>query len=424
MSLTNNSGVAIRAFDDAQAGNINVQTTDFVELREGSALATQNRSTQPNGDITIDTRRLTVRDGSLVSTSTDSNSSSGRSGTLKVNAPDLVEVTGTSNGSIAIPLSGDSGTSSNGIIPSVLASASTGIEDAGTVEITTDRLILRDGGVISTATTDRGQGGNVNINANSVLISGTSDNQLISSGIVLDTLGAGNAGNLKLSANQLTIENGGAISASVFQLQNNPSSGGRGGNIEIYASDVWLRGTSRDGQNASIISARSFSPEPAGNISGNMNISALFVLAVPRENSDIAANAFTGNGGRVTINATGIFGLTFRPLRTPLSDITASSTFGAPGVVGLNTSNIDPSRGLQGLPTDPGDAEIAEGCAALGRGSQVEFVNIGRGGMPPSPDDWLSSDNITADWIDFPELNAIAQRDATSPNISFAQPIL
>jgi large exoprotein involved in heme utilization and adhesion len=44
---------------------------------------------------------------------------------------------------------------------------------------------------------------------------------------------------------------------------------------------------------------------------GNITINAPngFIVAKPQENSDITANAFTGSGGKVQINATGIFGI-------------------------------------------------------------------------------------------------------------------
>ncbi|MDY6782526.1 MAG: filamentous hemagglutinin N-terminal domain-containing protein [Cyanobacteriota bacterium] len=517
----NRSAISTRTFGNAEAGDININATNFVELRNNSFLGTRNRGSNPNGDITINTKRVTVGEGSVISTSTDSGFLGGNSGRLRIEATDLVEVFG----------------SSGGTIPSSLVSTSIGAADAGTVDITTDRLILRDGGLISTATADRGQGGDVNINANSLLISGTSDNQLITSSISVDTSGAGNAGNLMLNTKQLTIENGGIISASVFQLENNPSFGGRGGNIEINALDVLLQGTSRDGQNFSSISARSFSSEPAGSITlniagdlriedkarisvnsdplavdaenfltkadilvealvqldifspdprpfipgsggnagninisarniflsnqgqitaetssgeggninlnarhfvlmrdnslisttagtaqaggngGNIGISALFVLGIPRENSDISANAFTGNGGRVTIDATSILGLTFRPQLTPFSDITASSRFGAPGVVILNTLGIDPSRGLQQLTDNPLDAEIAEGCGTVGRGENVEFVDIGRGGTPALSENLLRASAITTDWIELPGM----EESAEPQNIAWAR---
>lgn len=64
------------------------------------------------------------------------------------------------------------------------------------------------------------------------------------------------------------------------------------------------------------------------------------------ENSNIFANAFTGNGGNVNITTNGIYGLEFRPQLTSLSDIAASSQFGVQGNVTVNTPEIDPSRGL------------------------------------------------------------------------------
>ena len=63
-----------------------------------------------------------------------------------------------------------------------------------------------------------------------------------------------------------------------------------------------------------------------------------------------------GSGGRVTITATGIFGLEFRLAETPeTSDITATSNLGPEfnGQVILNTPEVDPTSGLTELSASP-----------------------------------------------------------------------
>ncbi|MHC5831659.1 MAG: hypothetical protein ACYT04_90745, partial [Nostoc sp.] len=91
----------------------------------------------------------------------------------------------------------------------------------------------------------------------------------------------------------------------------------------------------------------------AGGNGGNINIDAPsgFIVAVPSENSDITANAYTGTGGRVDIQASGIYGIQPRSNPTSMSDITASSEFGVNGTVELNTPDIDPNSDLLELPT-------------------------------------------------------------------------
>ena len=139
--------------------------------------------------------------------------------------------------------------------------------------------------------------------------------------------------------------------------------------------------------------------ERAGGDGGNIIIDASFIIAVPQENSDITANAFTGDGGNITINANGILGLEFRAQATPLSDITASSEFGQQGEVEINTSGIDPTPSLDKLPEETVEAELAQGCQAVGGQPTLEFFKVGRGGLPPSPDDLFSSEIVIAEWI-------------------------
>ena len=64
-------------------------------------------------------------------------------------------------------------------------------------------------------------------------------------------------------------------------------------------------------------------------------------MAFPNENSDITANAFQGDGGKINITTNAIFGLEYQPQLTPKSDITASSQFGLSGQVILDTIGND-----------------------------------------------------------------------------------
>lgn len=154
-----------------------------------------------------------------------------------------------------------------------------------------------------------------------------------------------------------------------------------GGNINLNADSLLLRHNGN-------ISTTAGNAGADGN-GGNITINTPFIVAIPSENSDITANAFTGRGGRVQINAQGIFGTQFRPQLTPLSDITASSTFGVSGSVEINTLNADPSRGIFTLPTELVDASrlIATGCGASRRQGKSKFIITGRGGLPLRPGD-------------------------------------
>jgi large exoprotein involved in heme utilization and adhesion len=167
---------------------------------------------------------------------------------------------------------------------------------------------------------------------------------------------------------------------------------GGGGNINLSTGDLILRRGSSISTNAR-----------GRNITGgNITIDTDNLVAVPKEDSDISANATAGIGGRVIVNAIGIFGTQFRLQDTPLSDITATSDLGPQfnGLVELNTPGIDPSRGLANLPAEVVDAsnQIAQACGTRGaEAGKNEFIVTGRRGMPSNPHEPLSNDQALED---------------------------
>jgi len=154
-----------------------------------------------------------------------------------------------------------------------------------------------------------------------------------------------------------------------------------GGNIQITSDAALLL------RNNSLISATVSTTQTECN-GGTIIITTPFVIVFLPKNSDIRANAFTGNAGNITVNAFSIFGLEFQPVDTPNSDITASSQFGFAGTIDLNTLNIAPSRGLTALPlhlTAP-SRQVDRSCSVR-RQKGNSFVVVGRGGLPASPKD-------------------------------------
>jgi large exoprotein involved in heme utilization and adhesion len=231
------------------------------------------------------------------------------------------------------------------------------------------------------------------------------------SALTAQTIGAGNARNLTIATQQLTIRDGAEVNVSstgtgiagelrvgaeAIRLDNQgkirADTSGGGGNINLSTDDLILRQGSSISTNAT-----------GSNITGgNITIDTDNLVAVPKEDSDISANAENSFGGRVIVNAQGIFGTQFRPQDSPLSDITASSALGPQfnGIVQLNTPGIDPSRGLANLPTEVVDAsnQIAQTCGAgRGEAGKNEFIVTGSRGMPSNPYEPLSSDEALED---------------------------
>lgn len=214
-------------------------------------------------------------------------------------------------------------------------------------------------------------------------------------------------GNLTVNARSILLDNNSIITADTRSNDADPNQ--EQATINLRARDLILLR-----RNSKITSSASGTAT-----GGNINIDTNNLVAVPRENSDIRANAQESFGGRVRIKTSGIFGIQFRQQDTPFSDITVSSAQGPEfsGSVEINTPDVDPNRGLVQLPTVVLNTPnlVASRCAAFDlEGSS--FTISGRGGLPPSPDDPLSNDVV---WTDTRLPATTAQQTREKP---FAKP--
>ncbi|MGL5079029.1 MAG: filamentous hemagglutinin N-terminal domain-containing protein, partial [Waterburya sp.] len=174
---------------------------------------------------------------------------------------------------------------------------------------------------------------------------------------------------------------------------------------------------------ASIISARA---ENNAN-GGNVDINANFIIAFPKGDNDITASALQGKGGNITIDSEGgIFGIEERPLNNLTNDINASSQVsGLDGTVSIITPDINPVQGATELPSNVIEAEqtTEQACQANREAAARNNLIInGKGGIPPTPDLPLTSQNIivigqyTDDTHTTPEPVKTSQVPLTSQN--------
>jgi filamentous hemagglutinin family protein len=251
------------------------------------------------GEIQIRGRRVTLKDGSQVeSTSIEG----GRGGKLIVTASELVELSGTTadnpQDNRRFPSSFSTDNRENGKIP-------------GELIINTQKLILRNGGRISASNSTDGVGGGITINASdSVSLIGTftASGGLRPSGISVQTRGSGNAGKLTVNTRNLQIRDGAELSASTF-------SSGNGGDIELNVLDaVELIGTSANGQlpsklvaevgNLSDVDRGRNSPStPATGKGGDIRVNTRNLTV--RNGAEITVSATRGKGtaGNLAVNA-------------------------------------------------------------------------------------------------------------------------
>ncbi|MCU0534758.1 MAG: filamentous hemagglutinin N-terminal domain-containing protein [Hydrococcus sp. Prado102] len=434
-------------------GTLTINATESVRLigtsangQPSSGLISATLGKGRAGDLSLTTRQLLVQDGATIST-TAGTGSEGDGGTLTVNATESVRLIGTSaNGQLSSSL--DSATFGKGragnlnlttrqllVENGAEISAATAGGQGGTITVNADRMEIRNGGQLLTTTSGDSEAGDIKLQVNdSILLTGTNSGLFanttedstknanggdiftdrispqtltIADGatISVNSQGKGTGGEVRLQADSLTLDNG-SISAETVSTD--------GGNITLNVQDLlFLR-------NSSQISTTAGTAE-AGGDGGRIFLDAGSIVAVPDENSDITANAFLGDGGRVVIKTDSIFGIDFRQQLTPLSDITASSTAGRQGVVIINTSGIEPTQGLENLTEERINVEVAQGCQVGGTAKgRISFYNVGRGGLPPSPDDLLNSP-ATQEWLSLESEESTNFQPKVEPSLSQQQ---
>ncbi|MEM8640636.1 MAG: filamentous hemagglutinin N-terminal domain-containing protein [Cyanobacteria bacterium P01_G01_bin.54] len=452
-----------------RAGNITVNVRDRIELtgtfvdfdsteNASGFVAGVREAGQGSGNITVNTRQLSVNNGAnLITGNIAQNAVSG--GNLTINASEFVELAGVSD---------------SGNVQSALLTDAFGRGSSGDLTINTPQLTIRDGAVVSASTLTEGQGGDIQIKANTIEISGTDPNGR-ASGIFATAGFAGfstpflnlvaqqaaqagtpvvfaqilnftqtafgssaQSGNINLQANQVTVANGGAIALSneidgragelnlstdSLTLRNGQivaeTVSGLGGNLNFNVAGSLLM------RQGSVISTTAGQAGRGGD-GGNMTLNAGFILSVPQENNDIIANAFGGSGGNITINTSGLYNIAFRNLLFPrdvtTNDITASSDIGLNGVQTFNRLSFPAEQGLNELPDSLVDAEDIlnqDVCAFQNDriANDSSLTAIGWGGIPHRADDPMGHNTNIPIWASRPPAIAPVPSIAASPHL-------
>jgi large exoprotein involved in heme utilization and adhesion len=445
LSVTDGAVVSPSTFGAGNSGNLIVRASDSVIVARqrsdsllNTALATNSiGGTGRAGNIEINTRSLRVEAGAGISSSSGGKigerpiPTGGPGGNITVNAKDSVFVIGTSAG--------------ENLYQSAIIAGTFGSGKSGDVTLNARRLILRDGGGIVAGTLGAGQGGNVTVTTDeSVELAGTTRDGRSPSVIVtasgdLPTQNffglepaSGAAGSLSIATGRLSVRDGAVVSVQSFGtgaagsinvvadsialntqgIIDGTTVSGIGGNINLRSRDIQLRHDSR-------ITTDARAGE-GGNITLNSDI------LVGQNNSDITANAKSAAGGRVNVNVPNILGfaaasreqvksrlglsdaqlaaLQVTPTsELPTSDIAAISQSSGPalqGTVTFSASSVNPAQGLVELPqniVDPAALIVANPCT---KGTESAFTVTGKGGVPPSPDNTLSSAASGWTWVE------------------------
>ncbi len=438
LQLLDGAIVSSASFASGTAGSIILNASELVEVSggiPGTEIPTQVRSSAdvaeaslqqafqlplvPDGragDVTINTPQLRVTDGANISVA---NEGSNDAGNLQINANSVVldrEATIT-----ASTASGEGGNINLQIQDSVIASNNSQISAdvsgngiGGSIDVVTDNLQFTSGSTISTNTTGAGNAGSINLTGNNLNLNNSS---VLSEA---SALSRGDAGNINLNADSLTLTRNATISTNSQGL-------GQAGNITVIAQTIEtnqgsITATSLQTGGGNIqlttedllLSENSLtSTSVLDSAGGGGNIAIDSKLIFLREGSNIQANAVFGVGGNISINTETIF-------VAPDSSITASSQVGVDGNVNISNPEVETNGELIELPNQVSDPsnQIATGCI---NSNQSQFIATGRGGIPATPNDRLSSDRT---WQDLRDISAFVATPTEAIVAKIEQPAI
>ncbi|NEO86827.1 MAG: filamentous hemagglutinin N-terminal domain-containing protein [Spirulina sp. SIO3F2] len=439
IELLDRSVILTLALSNGDSGDISV-SVDTIDLQGGSQIGPGTFGSGDTGNLTVRASTAILADGAFslapnVTSGFYVNSeagSTGNSGNIDVETQQIVLSNGGTfiNSTLGAGNAGEvkvtadtidiMGNSANGVRSGIFTQAderslSTTTGSGGKINLNVRQLTLQDGGEISASTFGPADAGTIAINANEIQISGTD------SSISSESFNAGNAGSIRLNTDRLTVANAGAIAVS-------GTGTGSAGNIEVNARTIYLN-------NNGVIRAESVAGDQ-GNIA--LNASEILLL---RNRGLISTNATdSATGGNITINAPVIAGY-------ENSDITANAILGSGGSIKLTTQGIfglafrdqltpdnditaSSQFGVSGTITvnefslDPSSGLMALVVALGDTSDQMdaactgvgnsEFIATGKGGISPAPD--AQSGGIVGPWQDIRNLRAFLSTTVNPPS--------
>jgi filamentous hemagglutinin family protein len=380
VEVIGNSLIVLGVYDQGDGGDLTIQTKELL-IKDNPTIGTDTFSEGNSGNIDIEVERLLVKGGGQIGAATRDK---GNSGDMTIKAKEI-DIIGTS-------CCFEDGFYSSGLFASAEPGSS---GNAGNLTIETESLRIADGGLIAVDALGQGNAGNVNITANSIQVTGVSEDSQIPSRIAADSEGNGAAGSVNLNTDSLLVQNRAEVLVS--------SKKGDAGNINIITNSLHLdqKGSLKAEVNAgsqgninlttdkiflfnnSEINATATGTATGGNIAIN-NTENIVLL----DNSKIIADAIDGMGGNINITTQGLF-------VSPDSAITASSEFGLDGNVEVETINSDRSLELEQLPENPIQAteQITSGCT---KGNN-QFALTGKGALSENPGQNLRGETVWQD---------------------------
>ncbi len=356
LSLSDGTQINSLVLGNGDGGNVTIKARE-INLNGYSAIAERPSgiftvvnpgATGNSGNVTVTTDNLRVSEGAQIAVSTGG---SGSAGNLTVTASDSVELTGN-----AI----EAGGGSSGLF----SSAVFGDGNGGNVDLTTDKLTIKDGATISASNflsgnanvpPGLGKAGNIEIKANTIEIDSSTTEP--ASSITAATF-AGGGGNIVLNSKTLTAENGSQITAETLGE-------GAGGSIQIATETLSLN-------SGAIISSSTIAEGDAGTISVTSNL-----LDITSQGTITTSSTGAGQAGNINLDSDRI--------QTNQGFITATSEqTGGGGNIVLNSKTLTAENGSQITAETLGEGaggliQIATETLNLNSGAVVSSSTTGAG---------------------------------------------
>jgi filamentous hemagglutinin family protein len=391
---------------DGNAGELNI-TTPNLTLANGGKFITSTFGAGNAGNITINATDISI-DGNASDTSADENATSiyddifslenktgvfstaepaaeGNAGGIIINTSNLTLTNGGqvdastfgrgNAGSVDITATDDitaDGKNSEGFQSGVTSQVDSGAEgDAEGITISTNNLTLTKGGVVSASTLGRGNAGLVKIDADNILVDGVGAATGVASGVA--ETGVGNAGGIEIKTSKLALTNGGVVTSSTLGQ-------GNAGLVKIDADNIFVDGVDSNG--ASSVIASGVAETGVGNAEGiEIKTSELALTNGGLVNSSTVGQ---GNAGNVTIDASKSIFISSSTKSSFSSGIGADAVIedGNGGDINISTNQLTIANGSIEATNIDSSGEITSGTGQPGNifieANNLDLANTAR----------------------------------------------
>jgi filamentous hemagglutinin family protein len=380
IKVLNGSLIASQTYGFKENGGTNINASNFLEVKGESqfnisAIFTSNFGKTSGENIEVNAKNFII-EGAQIATTSFSNMPGGivsvNANNLKItgSTPSIINPSGlgginafsysSGNGGDITAKIGELILENRGTITAISTRSS---GRSGNLNLTAEKVIIRNGGSLGSLTFASGKAGNVLVNVKDFIELTGQSSSLEPSLIQSNTFGTGNAGNLEVNTSRLFVRDGATVNTSTVSY-------GNAGSLTINASDlIEVSGADSNSKFPSVINSsatildenlRARFPGVPPTPAGDAGILALNTRRLNVIDGGLVSvrNQGSGNAGTLQVNASQIN-------ITNNAGITATTAVGQGGDIDINSNllqlrdgNISATAGQQGSNGDGGNVTI------------------------------------------------------------------